>query len=767
MTLKTLKRIVQEVIAATDLKQALDVIVTRCVEAVSADVGSVYLIDEARGEYLLLAVVGLDANKVNKARLKFGEGLVGLVGEREEAMNIGKATQHPHYTLIKLGGEPPYESFIGLPLIDQGELLGVLVVESKKADSFGDEELAFLVTLAVQLAPLIAQFCARGALASLQATRRRKLQTVLTGIPGASGVAIGEAVVVYPPADLDAVPDQAITDTAREIDALESALACAREEIQRLQLRAKKSLSVAEQALFDAYLRILDSRSLVNEIIAEIEGGQWAQAALKRVIKRHVLHFESLDDAYLQERAADFRDLGRRILSYLQAQQTQETQEAQKRSRPNYAKQKIILVSDEVTATAILEVPEGQLVGIISGAGSANSHVAILARGLGLPTVMGVTGTSLSALDNKELIVDGYNGEIYISPSATIKREFKSLVAEEAQLDQELARLMGLPAETEDGERVSLFINTGLAIDSALALSVGAEGVGLYRTETQFMIRADRFPSEAEQRVMYRQLLNTFSPRPVVMRTLDVGGDKELPYFPVQEDNPFLGWRGIRVTLDHPEIFLQQIRAMLTANIDLNNLSILLPMITSVSEVEDAIRLIRQGHDELLEEGCDVTMPPLGLMIEVPAAIYQAVELAKRVDFLSVGTNDLIQYLLAVDRNNPRVADLYNGLHPAVLRALASVVKDSHRVNRPVSICGEMAGDPIAVLLLLGIGFDSLSMSARALPRVKWVIRNFSRAFAKDLVKEVLKMDDPIEIRCHMEMILEDAGLAGLIRAGK
>jgi len=277
----------------------------------------------------------------------------------------------------------------------------------------------------------------------------------------------------------------------------------------------------------------------------------------------------------------------------------------------------------------------------------------------------------------------------------------------------------------------------------------------------------DRFPTEEEQRVMYRQLLATFSPRPVIMRTLDIGGDKSLPYFPVEEENPFLGWRGIRITLDHPEIFIHQIRAMLCANAGLGNLSMMLPMISSISEVDSALRLIHQAHQELIRDGADIKLPKIGLMIEVPAAVYQAYELAKRVDFLSVGSNDLIQYLLAVDRNNPRVSALYNGLHPAVLRALHNVVKLAHKAGKKVSICGELASDPVAVLLLLGMGFDSLSMNARALPRAKCVIRSFTIVQIKALVKEVLQMDDPVEIRCHIEMVLEDAGLGGLIRAGK
>ena len=280
------------------------------------------------------------------------------------------------------------------------------------------------------------------------------------------------------------------------------------------------------------------------------------------------------------------------------------------------------------------------------------------------------------------------------------------------------------------------------------------------------MVR-QRFPGEEEQRLNYRQVLESFAPRPVVLRTLDIGGDKALPYFPIQEENPFLGWRGIRITLDHPEIFLVQIRAMLRASIGLNNLNILLPMISDVNELVDSLGLIHQAYGELLEEGEDVMMPKIGVMIEVPSAVYQAANLAKRVDYLSIGTNDLTQYLLAVDRNNARVAELYDSLHPAVLQAIMQVVEGARLHGKPVSVCGEMAGDPASAILLVGMGVESLSMSVSSLPRVKWVIRNITRARAREILQEVLVMEDVHEIRRHLNERLEQAGMGGLVRAGK
>ncbi|HSH51057.1 MAG TPA: phosphoenolpyruvate--protein phosphotransferase, partial [Bacteroidales bacterium] len=387
-----------------------------------------------------------------------------------------------------------------------------------------------------------------------------------------------------------------------------------------------------------------------------------------------------------------------------------------------------------------------RIAGVVSVRGSRTSHTAILARAMGIPAVMGVTDLPVGKVDGCIVIADGYSGRIYINPSRAVSLEYIRLQREETELSEGLLAIRDLLSETSDGHRVPLYANTGLVSDIRPSLTSGAEGVGLYRTEFPFMVR-DRFPGEEEQRQVYRQVLESFAPRPVTMRTLDVGGDKALPYFPIQEDNPFLGWRGIRITLDHPEIFIAQIRAMLRANVGLGNLALLLPMVSSVGELEEALALIHRAHGELLEEGEAVVLPPVGVMVEVPSAVFQAERIAELVDFLSVGTNDLTQYLLAVDRNNGRVADLYDSLHPAVLKALCQTVEGAHRHGRPVSVCGEMAGDPAAAILLIGMGMDSLSMSASSLLRIKWVIRSISMASARELLADVMAMDGPGPIR--------------------
>jgi phosphotransferase system enzyme I (PtsP) len=385
---------------------------------------------------------------------------------------------------------------------------------------------------------------------------------------------------------------------------------------------------------------------------------------------------------------------------------------------------------------------------------------------MGVPAVMGVTDLPVGLMEGRELIIDGYRGRVYVSPPPAVVAEYARLAEQERELSVELEALRGLPTETTDGIAVPLMLNTGLVNELSSPVGDEAQGVGLYRTEVPFMIR-DRFPGESVQTATYERVLEAFAPRPVILRTLDVGGDKPLPYFPVVESNPFLGWRGVRISLDHPEIFLTQVRAMLRAAASYGNLQIMLPMISSVSEVDELQLLIQQAHDELLDEGYVVDLPPVGVMVEVPSAVYQVEELARRVDFMSIGTNDLTQYLLAVDRNNPSVADIYDDLHPAVLRAVNQVVQGGHNHDKPVGICGELAGDPLATPLLVGMGVDSLSLSAGSLLKVKWVARSISKSRARQWLKAALRMESPEEIRRFMEQNLDKLGLGGLYRPGR
>jgi phosphotransferase system enzyme I (PtsP) len=466
------------------------------------------------------------------------------------------------------------------------------------------------------------------------------------------------------------------------------------------------------------------------------------------VVLAHMHNFELMDDPYLRERAVDVKDLGLRVLEYLQ-----EAEPIQREYTQN-----TVLVAEELTASMLGMVPRDKLVGLVSIYGSSNSHVAILARSMGIPTVMGVMGMPYKKIDGQTVIVDGYRGMVVVNASEILLKRYADVCEEEKLAIKGLEQIRDLPCETLDHHKLPLLVNTGLMVDIVRSIENGADGVGLFRTEVPFLL-SDRFPSEEEQREIYRNQLEAFHPKPVIMRTLDIGGDKSLPYFPIEEDNPFLGWRGIRVTLDHPEIFLVQIRAMLKASVGLDNLQILLPMISSINEFIDAKQLIKRAYAELVADGVEIRMPPIGVMIEVPSAVYMMHELARKADFLSVGSNDLTQYLLAVDRNNSRVAHLYENYHPAILRACYYIAKVAREEGKPVSVCGELAGDPAAAVLLMAMGFSHLSMNATSIPRVKSIIRLIEFATAKKLLDVVLKMENAHDIEDYLSRNLQNVGI--------
>lgn len=750
--LNTLRRIVQEVNVARDLAAALDIIVQRVKEAMGTEVCSVYLFNPDSARYVLMATEGLNKDAVGVVSLASNEGLIGYVGAREEPVNLEDAASHPRFRYFAETGEERYASFLGVPIIHHRRVMGVLVVQQKERRQFDEGEESFLVTMSAQLAGVIAHAEATGAIDGLGWGGEAIQDTRFDAVPGAPGFAIGQAVVILPPADLGAVPDKQVVDIDAELALFAKAIRAVRGDMQDLSSKLSSQLRPEELALFDVYLMMLDDAALGREVVDIIHSGQWAQGALRQVINNHVNRFEMMDDPYLRERAADVKDLGRRILAYLQEAGQQE------RVYP----EQTILVSEEISPAMLGEVPKEKLVGLVSVMGSGSSHVAILARAMGVPTVMGAVDLPYTRMDGMELIVDGNQGEVYSNPSAELRRHYMDLVKEEQELVQGLEKLRDVPCVTLDGHRMPLWVNTGLFADVARSLDRGAEGVGLYRTEVPFMVQ-DRFPSEKEQQATYREQLQAFHPLPVTMRTLDIGGDKALTYFPIKEDNPFLGWRGIRVTLDHPEIFLVQVRAMLKASQGLNNLRIMLPMISSVYEVEEALHLIHRAHSEVCDEGFAVPMPPVGVMIEVPAAVYQARELVQLVDFLSVGTNDLTQYLLAVDRNNPRVADIYHSLHPAVLQALMKIAMACRDAGKPMSVCGEMAGDPAAAVLLMAMGCDVLSMNATNLPKVKWLLRQIRLSDAKALLNEALEIDNPFLVQSTLHMALRNMGLGKVL----
>ncbi|HIE9191146.1 phosphoenolpyruvate--protein phosphotransferase [Klebsiella pneumoniae] len=747
--LTRLREIVEKVASAPRLNEALDILVTDVCQAMETEVCSVYLADNDRRCYYLMATRGLKKPRGRTVALAFDEGLVGLVGRLAEPINLADAQKHPSFKYIPAVKEDRFRAFLGVPIIQRRQLLGVLVVQQRELRQFDESEESFLVTLATQMAAILSQ-------SQLNALFGQYRQTRIRALPASSGVAIAEGWMDVSLPLMEQVYEASTLDTASERERLTGALEEAANEFRRYSKRYAAGAQKETAAIFDLYSHLLSDARLRRELFAEVDKGAVAEWAVKKIIEKFAEQFAALSDGYLKERAGDLRTLGQRLLFHLD----------DSIQGPNTWPARIILVADELSATTLAEVPQDRLAGVVVRDGAANSHAAIMVRALGIPTVMGAD-IQPSLLHGHTLIVDGYRGELLVDPEPVLLQEYQRLISEENELSRLAEDDLQRASELKSGERVKVMLNAGLSPEHEEKLGSFVDGIGLYRTEIPFMLQSG-FPSEEEQVAQYQGMLQMFNSKSVTLRTLDIGADKQLPYMPISEENPCLGWRGIRITLDQPEIFLIQVRAMLRANAATGNLSILLPMVTSLEEVDEARRLIDRASREVEEMiGYAIPRPRLGVMLEVPSMVFMLPQLASRIDFISVGTNDLTQYLLAVDRNNTRVASMYDSLHPAVLRALAMIAHDAERFGIDLRLCGEMAGDPMCVTILIGLGYRHLSMNGRSVARVKYLLRRIDIEEAQELSRRSLDAQMTAEVRHQVAAFMERRGLGGLIRGGR
>ncbi len=726
-------------------------IVGRINTTISSDACACYLRDAETGHYQLLTADGLITDAFGKARMRQQDGLVDWIAAHEEAVNLASPADHPgfHHSL-EIAAEG-FQAFLGAPIIHHRRVLAILVARKIEKRRFDDNETAFFITLATQLGGAVNHLLVKWDVGR-QLIGSSLGRMVVRGISCAPGITSG-VITLAQPADLQSTPDYPALDIDMEEAAFRAAVAAAKQELLSSRERMRPDLPGEVLALFDVTVLMLDSDKLNSGTIARIRAGQWARGALSDTVLELVQIFQRIDDPYIAAKAEDIRNVGRHILSHLQENIP---------PSGKYPKQ-CILAGADLSLAEISGVPRDLLVGIICSNGSTLSHIAIVARALGIPAVMGLGDLPIAYLEGCEVIADGDKGIVCINPSAGDWIEFKQRMIEEQAISARLETLKDLPAETGDGVRIPLHVNLGIDADDFSTSAGDYEGVGLYRTEFFFLSR-ETLPTENEQYRLYRNLLETFAPKPVTIRTLDTGADKALPFFFINEANPFLGLRGIRFTLDHPEIFITQLRALLRANFGLHNLQVIFPMISRISEIDQTIDLLERAYQELMMEGRPALKPRLGAMIEVPSAVYSIAALSERVDFFSIGTNDLTQYLLAVDRNNPRVQGFYDNLHPAVIHVVHDIVARAHRCKKTVGVCGEMAGDPASALLLLGMGVDSLSMNPSYLPRVKWTIRSFTKQQARGLSEKALTVENETDIVDLLNAALVEAGLGVLIR---
>jgi phosphotransferase system enzyme I (PtsP) len=762
-----------------DLRATLERIVGLVADRLDMEVCSIYRFAPESNRLFMVATHGLDPTSVGTVSMRVDEGLTGFVIEKGEPVMAIDALAHPRYKYFPETGEERYHSFLGVPIVDRREPLGVLVVQTSRRRRFTRDEVRLMKAVAVPVGGLLVQLRLLQSLESKEEERRgyqqrmldaiKRLQAYerqqpstdlsrevtavrLAGVPAAPGFGIGRAHLLVPEVSFASIPERRPLAPRKELARFHAAVERSVEEVERLKERVQASCPEIDAALFDTQRLMLTDESFRARVEAEITAGASAESALERVVNLMVEEFSRLDDAYIQERAFDIKDIGQRALRNLLG--------VAERDR-SFASA-VVLVAPELTLSDILLIEPEQLKGIVMGVGGATSHASILAKSLEIPTVVGVERLD-EIHEGSHLIVDGNAGTIYVRPSGEVLREYSRLKDEYAAFNRELDSLRAQPAVTRDGCRVMLGANIGLLGDLPLAHRHGADRVGLYRTEIAFLSHRD-FLTEAEQVTLYERVLQASDGLQLTVRTLDLGADKYPCYLNMQQEaNPFLGWRSIRVSLELASVFKTQLRAILRTSAH-GPLRIMLPMISSLEELRRSKELLEEAKEELRREGHPFDEAvQLGMMVEVPSAVQLADRFIQEVDFFSVGTNDLIQYLLAVDRNNRKVASLYEPLHPAVLRGVASVVRVANEAGKPVSLCGEMAADPVCTLVLIGMGLRDLSMSAFFIPVIKRLIRSVDIAAAERVTAEALDLSTVKEVKRHVFEVMRSMDVIDLM----
>lgn len=561
---------------------------------------------------------------------------------------------------------------------------------------------------------------------------------MIKGVAASRGIAIGRAYILAETYHIEATNCE-VEDLQHEILRLNHAIEQSVGELQAIRDKMAREIGEKHAEIFDAHISILEDPTFRNDTSGCILSEQKnAEYAVSKTVGSYCSIFEDIDDEYLKERAADFRDISKRVLQCLSGSN---------QDKLSGISQGCILVARDLTPSDTANIDKEKVAGIATDLGGRTSHTAIMSRSLEIPAVLGLAQISASVADGDIIIVDGIDGIVIINPSQEELEVYEQKRTEYYITQERLRQLVDSPATTKDNERtVELAINIGSAKDCAAGLKNGAEGVGLFRTEFLYMNR-DALPSEEEQYLAYRDAIIEMDGRPVIIRTLDIGGDKHLPYLKMEtEMNPFLGMRAIRLCLKHPEIFKSQLRAILRASYH-GKVRIMYPMISGVAELKSANKLLYESMAELDQEGVPYDKGiEKGIMVEIPSAAIIADSFVDEVDFFSIGSNDLIQYTLAVDRMNQDVADIYKPLHPAVLRLIKNVIDVSHKAGKWTGMCGEMAGEEKYTPLLVGMGLDEFSMSASSLLNVKRTIRNLDYSTAKRLANEALKLTEPAQV---------------------
>ena len=775
MGLRILEDISALILHSHDLQDTLNNIVTLIARRMGSDVCSIYLLEDDGETLVLQASKGLARSAVGKVRMNTSEGLTGLVVEQRGVVALEDAPSHPRYKYFRETKEERFLSFLGLPLFERKSPAGVLIIQTIEPRSFTREEISALTTIACQISSIIMnaklldhirkkeeeraffereleklKTIEKSTLTGVgQTGKQRARPRMITGTAVSPGFSLGKVYIITRDSGKNILELEKAGAPAEERKRFHIALERARIETIYLEKRVVETLSKEDAAIFHTHLMILEDRGFISKVQERIDGGLGAARAVHDTVSYYVNAFSRMEDPYLRERSADMEDIGRRIIGCL----------AGNGPTRIILREKRIIIAEDILPSDLATLDHEKILGIITAGGDSNSHAAIMARSLGIPAVFGGKEQIAGISPRDDVIIDGNTGCIFVNPESKVREEYERLHHDYHVKKRELDGLRDVPAVTTDGVRACLRANIGLLSDIRIALANGAEGVGLYRTEFPYMAR-NSFPTRKEQYRLYKRILEGFENLPVTIRTLDIGGDKGLPYFTCpKEDNPFMGWRSIRFSLERDDIFREQLAAVLMASVH-GKANIMFPMVSSVDEIRTIRGILAEVMEELEKENHAFDRNiSLGIMVELPAAVQTAHLLIKEVDFFSIGTNDLIQYTLAADRNNPKVKKYYDPYHPAVLHSIRRVAEVGMLAGKRVSLCGEMAADPVNAVLLLGMGICDFSLSAPYIPAIKQAIRKTSNRKAEEVARQALGMESGTEIRRYLQEVKRELGL--------
>jgi phosphotransferase system enzyme I (PtsP) len=742
--LRRLREVMAEPVSA---QERLDKIVVLIAANMVAEVCSVYVL-RVDSTLELYATEGLNRDAVHHTVMRSDEGLVGLVASQATAINLSNAQAHPAYSYRPETGEEIYHSYLGVPVLRAGNTLGVLVVQNRARRTYSEEEVEALQTTAMVLAEMIASG-ELSALAPPGAEPAARRSVHLTGKALSEGIALGHVVLHEPRV---VVTNYIADDVPRELKHLETAVESLRTQLDELLEHGDVVEGGEHRDVLEAYRMFAYDRGWVHKLEEAVMTGLTAEAAVERVQSDTRARMLRQTDPYLRERLHDLDDLANRLMRQLTGRDHAPSRE----NLPENA----ILVARSMGPAALLDYDRKRLRGLVLEEGGPHSHVAIIARALGIAAVGDVDNATGIADPGDAIIVDGTSGDLHLRPLPDMEAAYAERVRLRARRQQQYQALRDIPCVTKDGEQIALLINAGLNVDLPHIADTGAAGIGLFRTELQFMV-APNFPRSSEQFTLYRSVLDSAGDKPVTFRTLDIGGDKVLPYMRnIEEENPALGWRAIRLGLDRPALLRTQLRALLRAAAG-RALKIMFPMIATVDEFEQAKELVERELTHLRRHGHKLPEEvEVGSMIEVPALLYQLDDLLERVDFLSVGSNDLVQFLYAADRGNPRVSNRFDPLSAPVLRALKDIADKCREHGKPVTLCGELGSQPIGAMALAAIGYRSLSLTPSAMGPVKAMLLELDcRKATAFLCPLIEKSAGAVPIRAQLQKFAADSGL--------